>query len=324
MIRFGVLGAGSIAHTFSSAAVGVQENLYAIASRDLSRAEAFQKQYGYEKAYGSYEELLADSLVDCVYVATPHGLHFEQMLACIEHGKHILCEKAFTLNAKEAKIVFDRANEKKLFVMEAMWSRFLPTIQEIQKAIQSDEIGEIFEIEITFGFAAGAKAKERLFAPELGGGALLDIGIYPITFANLFLGIPDSVESVVTMTESGVDLESNITYFYPEAQAVLRSSFKDNLGNEAYIYGSKGYIHIPNFHAAEVATIFNNNHKVVRIIEHKHLVNGFEYEIFEAVKCIRKKHTESSIMPHSQTLEILSQMDEIRKEWNLVYPSELK
>jgi len=322
VIKFGVLGAGRIARTFSDSVNGIHETLYGIASRDLLRAEQFQSEYGFVKAYGSYEELLDDPNIDCVYIATPHGLHFEQMKMCLEKGKHILCEKSFTLNLDQAKIILEMAEAKNLFVMEAMWTRFLPTIQEVCKMIQNDAIGDIFQIDASFGFETATSTKDRLFNPELGGGSLLDIGIYPITLANLLLGVPDSFETLSSFYASGVDTSAKITYFYPEAEAILNISFLDNLGNDAYIYGTKGYFHIPNFHACEFATLYNNNHKVVKMIEHKHIINGFEYEIFEAIRCIKKKLIESPLMKHEDTLEIMRQMDEIRKSWNFKYPQE--
>ncbi|MGD9909634.1 MAG: Gfo/Idh/MocA family protein [Candidatus Izemoplasmatales bacterium] len=324
MIKFGVIGAGRIAATFSKAADGIQENLYAVASRDLAKAEEFAKKYGFEKAYGSYEEMLEDPLVDCVYIATPHGFHYEQMKLCLEKGKNILCEKAFTLNLAQAEEILAIAKEKNLFVMEAMWTRFLPTILEVKKMIDEDTIGEIFQIEGNFGFNSNHSLSDRLFNPLLGGGALLDIGIYPITLANLFLGIPDSFDTSCVFSETGVDQSNEIIYYYPEAKAVLKSSFMEDITQDAYIYGTKGYFYIPNFHRAEVATLYNNNHKVVRVIEHKHIVNGMEYEIFEVVKCLKKKQLESKVMPHETTLEIMRQMDEIRANWNLKYPQELE
>ncbi len=323
MVKFGVIGAGRIADTFSKAVSGIHENLYAIASRDLNKAEEYAKKYGYEKAYGSYEELLDDSEVNCIYIATPHAFHYEQMKMCLNKGKNILCEKSFTLNHKQAQEIFQLARDKNLFVMEAMWTRFLPTIQEVKKLVDEDAIGDIFRIEANFGFNATQKISDRLLNPALGGGALLDIGIYPITLANLFLGIPDSFESNVFFHQTGVDTSMKITYFYPEAQAILNASFTDDIGQDAYIYGTKGYFYFPNFHRAEVATLFNNNHKVVKVIEHKHIVNGLEYEVFETIKCIKKKCTESKIMSQETSIEILRQMDEIRENWNLKYPHEL-
>lgn len=323
MVKFGVFGAGRIASTFSNAANGIHENLYAIASRDLEKAENFAKKHHFEKAYGSYEQLLDDPMVNCVYIATPHSFHYDQMKMCLEKGKNILCEKSFTLNADQAKEIYSIAEKKQLFVMEAMWTRFLPTILEVKKMVVDDMIGDIFQIEANFGFSTNSNPRDRLFDPLLGGGALLDIGIYPITFANLFLGVPDSFESNVFFHPSGVDTSEKITYFYPEAQATLNITFNEDLGSEATIYGSKGYVYFPNFHSAEVATLYNNSHKVVKDIEHKHLVNGMEYEIFETVKCIKKHLLESPIMTHETSIEILRQMDEIRKSWNFKYPQEL-
>jgi len=322
MVKFGVIGAGRIAATFSKAANGIQESLYAISSRDLEKAQDFAKKYGYEKAYGSYEAMLDDPEVTCVYIATPHGFHYEQMKLCLEKGKNILCEKAFTINLKQAEEILTLAKSKNLFVMEAMWTRFLPTILEVKKMIEEDAIGEIFQIEASFGFNSNHSLSDRLFNPLLGGGALLDIGIYPITLANLFLGVPDSIDTSCVLSTTGVDESNEIIYYYPEAKAILKSSFLEDISQDAYIYGTKGYFYIPNFHRAEVATWYNNNHKVVKVIEHKHIVNGMEYEIFEVVKCIKKKLSESRIMPHETTLEIMRQMDEIRDNWNLKYPQE--
>lgn len=322
MVKFGVIGAGKIAKSFCDACKGINENLYAIASRDLDKAKQFQAKYGFEVTYDSYESLCLDPNVTCVYIATPHALHYEHMKLALSNGKHILCEKSFTLNHHQAEEILKLAKEKNRFVMEAMWTRFLPVIQEVKKTIDRGEIGEIIQIDATFGFDAGGNYQSRVLDINMGGGALLDIGIYPITISNYFLGIPDSVESVVEMDSTGVDISEKITYFYPKAEANLKMSLKENLGVDAYLYGTKGYIHIPHFNSADFATIFNNNHKVIREIEHKHIVNGLEYEIFETIRCIKKKQLESMIMPHETTIEILRQMDVLRKEWNLKYPLE--
>lgn len=324
MVRFGVMGAGKIASTFAISASGVGEHLYAIAARDLQRAEEFKKLHGFEVAYGSYEVMLSDPLVDCVYIATPHGLHYEHMLLALEHKKHILCEKAFTLNQKQALDVFEKAKKHKLFVMEALWTRFLPVIQEVKRSIERGDIGEIIQIDAAFCFNANLSDESRLAKKDLGGGALLDVGIYPITIANLFLGTPVAIESEVEFHHTGVDLSNKITYLYPSAEANLISSLGYEEPRDAFIYGTKGYIQIPHFNGAQQATIFDRNHKIIREIDHKHLVNGLEYEIFETVRCIKKKLLESPIMPHVTTLEILRQMDEIRAQWNLIYPQEIK
>lgn len=324
MLRFGIIGAGKIAHRFAQAAIGVNETIQAIASRDQSHAIAFQEQYHIPSAYGNYLELFQDPLVDIVYIATPHGFHFEHMMAALEHDKHVLCEKAFTLNQKQAKQVFELANKKKRFCMEAMWTRFLPVIQEAKSWVNQDLIGEIIQIDATFAFPAHLHPESRLIDPHLGGGALLDIGIYPITIANLFLGKPLTIESTCKKAESGVDLANQITFTYPQAEANLISSFVDEECVEAFIYGTKGYIQIPSFHGAQTAMLFDRNHKIIKEFEHKHLVNGLEYEIFETVRQIKKKALESPLMSQEDTLEILRQMDEIRASWDLKYPQESK
>ncbi|MBN2267868.1 MAG: Gfo/Idh/MocA family oxidoreductase [Acholeplasmataceae bacterium] len=315
MIKFGVMGAGNIATKFSKALLGIGGNLYAIASRDLNKSEAFKKTYGFEKAYGSYEDMLKDSSVECVYIATPHGLHFEHMMLALKYHKHILCEKAFTLNEEQAKIVFDEANNKNLFVMEALWTRYLPTIIEVKQLISNGVIGDITKIEANFCFKATRDDESRLFAPHLGGGALLDVGIYPLTFANLFLGTPHRIESNVDLYHTGVDLSNEITLYYDQAIAHLKSSLGYNLPIEGFIYGTKGYIQIPMFIGAERASIYDNHHHLIKEIENKHIVNGMEYEILEVINCLENDRKESSLMTHLETLNILHQMDEIRKQW---------
>jgi predicted dehydrogenase len=323
MVKFGIIGAGKIAHQFTKALLGINEYLYAVASRDLGRAMEFAQIYDIEKYYGSYEELLKDPEVQCVYIATPMSEHYKNMLDCLYAGKHVICEKTFTLNYKEAKIVCNLAKEKGLFLMEAMWTRFLPTIQEVQKVINEGMIGDIVQIESFINLRLDLPLESRIFSKALGGGALLDVGVYPINMANLFLGIPDSFDTEVKFAKTGVDSEEKITYFYPHSHATLYASVINNDKKDTYIYGTKGYVHIPGFWSTETAIVFNNHHKIIKEIEHKHIVNGMEYEIFEAVKCIKKKLIESPIMPHKTTLDIMRQMDEIRKSWDLVYPTEL-
>ncbi len=316
MIKFGVMGAGNIATKFSEALRGIGGNLYAIASRDLNKSKAYQNTYGFEKAYGSYEDMLIDPFVDCVYIATPHGLHFEHMMLALKYHKHILCEKAFTLNEGQAKIVINEANSKNLFVMEALWTRFLPTMIEIKQLISQGIIGDITKIEANFCFQATRDDESRLFAPHLGGGALLDVGIYPLTLANLFLGTPHRIESKSDLYHTGVDLSNEITLYYDQAVAHLKSSLGYNLPIEGFIYGTKGYIHIPMFIGAERAFIFDNHQKLIKEIENKHIVNGMEYEILEVINCLENNQKESSLMPRHETLNILRQMDDIKKQWH--------
>jgi len=322
MLNYGVIGAGRIAKQFCNAVNGINGKLYAVASRSIERAEAYQKEFNFEKAYGSYEELLNDPKVDIVYIATPHGLHYEQMMLILDYKKNILCEKPFTLNAKQAKTVFDKAKKNNCFVMEAVWTRFLPTILEVKQLVEQGIIGEIKEIVNSFGFAFEYGEKGRLYDLKLGAGALLDVGIYPVSFAHLFLGAPSSFETQADMDPNGFDLSEKTTFHYPNAIAHLESSMVEDLDSTAVIKGTKGYIKIPTFWKAEKAYIYDLNDHLIKEISHPFIVNGFEYEIMETYRMVEAGLLESSIMPHSVTLEIMKEMDELRKIWGLKYPQE--
>lgn len=322
MVRFGVIGAGIIARIFCEAVNGIKGNLYAVASRDIKRANAYKDEYGFEKAYGSYESLLSDPNVDCVYIATPHGLHYEQMMMVLGYKKHIICEKAFTLNTRQAEAVFKKAKENNLFVMEAMWTRFLPVIQEVTQLVHEGIIGEITSLDNSFGFVFQLGEKTRLSDLKLGAGALLDIGVYSVTMAHLFLGNPTHFDTEVIMDPSGYDLSESITFHYPNAKAHLSCSMEANLDNICLVTGTKGYLKISHFWGAESASIYDANNQLIKEIAHPHQINGFEYEILEVIKCIESGLTESSIMTHQITLEIMRLMDGLRYAWDLKYPQE--
>lgn len=324
MIRFGVLGAGRIARTFSEAMHGTEGVLYAVASRDGLKAAAFKEDFQFEVAYGSYEAMLKDPLVDCVYIATPHAFHYEQMLASIEHGKAILCEKAFTLNRHQAEIVFARAKAKGVFVMEAMWSRFLPVLREAITHVEAGTLGDLTHFEANFSFKADHKLSDqsRLFNLALGGGALLDIGIYPINFAHVFLGLPKHVDATVTRHHTGADLSEVITFQYDKATARLTAGFDSEAPIEATLYGTKGKLHMPLFWALEKAILYDSDDTVVDIIEQPHRINGFEYQIEDVIACLQAGKLESLVMPHQTTLDMLGLMDGLRAAWDLKYPGE--
>lgn len=326
MVKFGIIGAGNIAETFARSLNGINEGeLYAIASRKMEKAEAFKEKFNVVKAYDSYQAMYEDPNLDCVYVATPHGLHYEQMLEILDYKKHILCEKAFTLNHKQAEDVFKKAKEQGVFVMEAMWTRFLPTILGVMGHVVEGTIGEITQLEATFSFEGNRSPDDRLYNKELGGGALLDIGIYPITLANLVLGPPALIDSHATLHQTGVDYYETIVYEYENgAVATLKAGFNKDAPREATIYGTKGKIHIPNFWSAEEAYVYDEDDTLIEHIEYKHPVNGFEYEIKEVIACIENNRLESSIMPPATTIRILKQMDGLRKKWGVIYPQEVK
>jgi len=324
MIHIGIIGAGNIAHKFAEAIIKSDLNgdLYAIASRDLEKAKSFKKEHKAKKAYGSYQELFEDDLVDLVYIATPHTLHFEQIIQALDYNKHVLCEKPMTINESMAQTVFNKAKEKNLFVMEAMWTRCLPVIQKVQDNIKKGMIGHIKRLEADFCMNPSIDKDHRLYQPHLGGGALLDIGIYPITIANIFLGKPDIIHTDVQMADTNVDISEEITYIYPASTGFFKVAFNQSRPREARIFGTKGKIIIDGLNDTESAKVYDENDQEIKHIHIPFETNGFEYEIREAIRCIEKNHLESSIIPHSATLSVLSQMDQIRKEWGLVYPQE--
>lgn len=322
MINFGVIGAGNIAKKFCEAVNGIGGNLHAVASRSFEKAQNYKSDYGFQKAYGNYDALLEDKAVDCVYIATPHALHYDHMMRALDHGKHILCEKSFTLNAARAEEVFKKAREKRLFVMEAMWTRFLPVPSQVVRHVRDGHLGKVDRVDASFTFNVPVDPSRRTFDKSVGGGALLDIGIYPITFVNMLLGPPDAFDTTVDKHESGIDLSHTLTYHYGDAVAHMRASFQDSSTPKATIHGSRGTIEMPYFWQAESADVYDLKGHHVETISKPFKVNGFEYEIEEVERCIEEGRLESDTVPHSVTLEILRQMDAIRKRWGLVYPQE--
>jgi len=323
-MKFAIIGAGHIAHKFAEALHATHGQPYAIASRSMTKAKNFQKQHDFETAYGSYKEMLEDENVDVVYVATPHSFHYEHILLSLEHGKHVICEKPLTLNARQAKTVFHHAKKKKLFVMEAMWTRVLPAIKEVNHVINEGTIGDIRHIEADFCLIGDTEEVPRLTDPNLGGGALLDIGIYPIMLTHLFLGKPDTIDADTEFDKNtGVDLDETFVFSYPgNVRAELRASFVEDRNVNATITGSEGKIIIPDFPDATEAFVYDGNRCLTKKIHHAHRQNGFEYEIDEVIKSIESGQMESGMITHQSTLERLDIMDDIREGWNLIYPQE--
>jgi len=322
-IKFGVIGAGQIAEAFARAITCTEGELYAIASRLIDKANQFKEKFNVPLAYGSYEALLANPDIDCVYIATPHGLHYEHMKMSLLANKHVLCEKAFTINANQAKKIFQLAKDKNRFVMEAMWTRFLPTIRALQQRVTEGVIGEVIKLEATLSFRHVINLDSRLYAPTLGGGALLDLGVYPITLTNLFMGRPSNYLAKATLHPNGIDLEEALVAIYEDRAAFLFSSFKENRVNDALIIGTEGWIKIEGFHRTERALIYATDGSLIQEIYYPHIVNGLEYEIQEVIQCINEGKLESSVMPAIETISIMEQLDEIRETINLKYPQEL-
>ncbi len=244
------------------------------------------------------------------------------MLEILDYSKNILCEKSFTLNATQAQEVFNKAKNKNVFIMEAMWTKFLPTIQKVQEVVKSGLIGKVTRVESDFCFKSPKCDESRLFNPILGGGALLDVGIYPLTFANLFLGVPEDITSKVKMHRTGVDLTEKMFLKYPDGEAILNASLGKIMPLKGRIYGEKGYIRVINPHKAQKAYVYDKFGKLIKTIKHPHQVNGFEYEIQEVVNCIKNNQLQSVIHPPTATIAIMKQMDAIRNSWNMVFPQE--
>lgn len=323
-IRWGIMATGNIAHSFAQGVVPLDDaEVVAVGSRGQARADSFGDTFGIPRRYGSYEALAADADVDVIYVATPHGRHYDDMLLCIAHGKHILCEKAFTINTTQAEDVFRRADQQNLLVVEAMWTRFLPSFRKIRELIGDGAIGDVRLVMADFGFYAPLDEQSRLFDPELGGGALLDIGIYPIMLALTVLGEPERIESAVHLGETGVDVQEAILFAYPGGQvASLTATFQANTPSEAVIAGTKGRIRLPyHWWGSERFTLLRHNtdpEEFYMPFDH----NGYSYEAQEVMRCLRGGHRESDLMPRADTLTLMRTMDALRQQWDVVYPME--
>jgi len=322
-LNFSILCAGSIAKKMAKTVSQMSEvTPYAIAARDLGRACNLADQTGFLKAYGSYEELVNDDNVDLIYIASPHSHHYEYAKLCLEHGKHVLCEKSFTVNQKQAEELFLLAKSKKLFIMEAVWTRFLPFAAKLRELIDSGMIGN--PLTLTASFGQNLTHIDRLVNPELAGGALLDLGIYPLTFASMVFGTEiEKIESACVKSDRGVDAQDSVTIVYKNGQmAVLNFSFLCKMKNQAIIYGDKGYIVLDTFWQAESIQVYLNDETKPKIFEVPFDFTGYEYEVRAAVKAIELGELSCVQMQPEETLRILKIMDQLRADWEIRYPFE--
>jgi predicted dehydrogenase len=323
-IRWGIIGCGKIAHSFAKAIMTMPDALLvAVASRTKNKARDFAEEFRLTRWYKTYDELAQDPKVDIIYIATTHNFHYDNMQLCLNYNKNILCEKPFTLNEKSSRELFKTARRKKVFLMEAMWTRFLPAIIELQKKLKEEVIGDIHKVQADFWLQIPYDANHRLYNKKLGGGALLDLGIYPLTFADLVFGSqPISITSKAIMGKTGVDEAS---YYFLEYKggkiAQLSASCRTAAPVRGLIVGSKGYIEVPSFYYPQEFTITFNNGKSQKI-RAPYKINGYVHEAAEAMDCIRDGLEESPLNPSTKTLEIMKIMDTIRNQWKLKYPSE--
>lgn len=315
-IRWGIMGAGRISGWFSKAlAVLDDAEKYAVASRTLAKGEAFAKEYHYEKAYGSYEELLSDPLVDVVYIGTPIGQHYEHIKMCLHAGKNVLCEKSLTENAQQAEEVVKLAREKKLFLMEAMWTKCQPTYRQMKAWIEQGLLGEVKAADIRFYTKAGRG--HRLYNKELAGGALLDLGYYPVTYACDLLGYhPAQVIDHVVVGASEVDyLDSIVLEYEKDRFAHLSCGLGAEKAATVYVLGEKGRISIQDefFFEAKNMKVYDFNNDVIASFQSSFLANGYEYEAIEVMDCIRAGKTESDIVKLDDSVAVLRILDKCKR-----------
>lgn len=322
-LNFGIIGAAGIANAFAQGVLDAKGGkLYAVAARNKERAEAFAENWKMEKAYGSYEELVNDPLVDVIYVATPNGLHKEHSILAMKHKKHVMCEKPFASNAREVEEMIAVAKEEDVFLMEGMWTRYFPLVQQVKKWVEENKIGKVKMIEADFGFNGLDKDNIR-YDLSLAGGALMDVGIYPISFVSYIYGKqPQVIKALGELSESGVDEQNSMIFKYTDGQAaVISSAMNVTTARNMYILGEKGYIHIPNVWQPKSCEIHIEGQEVEKY-EIGYEGNGYNYEVQEVIDCILAGKKESESMPVQESLEIMNTMDCVRAEIGVVFPAD--
>jgi predicted dehydrogenase len=324
VIRWGILGTGFIARTQTADLVGCGFTVTAVGSRLLASAEAFAREFGIPAAHGSYEALVADPDVDAIYVATPHPFHAENALLALRAGKHVLVEKAFTLNAAEAREVVDEGARLGLVVMEAMWTRFLPHMVRIRQIIAAGTLGEVRTLIADHNQNLPKDPEHRINNPVLGGGALLDLGIYPVSFAFDLFGAPATVNAIAAMTETGVDRQTAVLFGHADGrQAVLQSAL-DTVGpNSAAVIGTAGRIEIdPVWYSPTSFTVFDGDGAVIERYQNAVDHRGMQFQAWEFERRIRESDTAPATLPAEESVLIMEALDAIRAQIGLTYPGE--
>lgn len=323
ILRIGILGAGHIAHKMASAVAQLQEaEIKAVGSRSQEKADAFASQYGIQRAYGSYEALVSDPDIDLIYVATPHSHHFRHARLAMEHNKAVLVEKAFCLNARETEELINLSRQRGIFLAEAIWTRYMPMSQRIKEVMESGIIGEPRLLTATLCY--NIEHKERVIRPELGGGALLDVGVYVLNFARMCFGSDiERTVSNVHLNENGVDMMECISLTYKDGKmANLQAGglcFNDRFG---IISGTEGHIRVHNVNCPERIEVFRGFDLVQTIERPADMINGFEYQVRECKRCLEHGFLESPLMPHSEILSVMRQMDALRQQWGVRFPQD--
>ncbi len=323
-IRWGILGCGRIARKFALDLKLVDDaELIAVGSRSVDNASAFAKDFPVLYTHGSYEALVQNELVDVVYIATPHSEHYQNTLLCLQNNKAVLCEKAFAVNSWQAKEMIDMARAKKIFLMEAVWTKFLPQYQKLQSILREGLPGDIKAVQINFGFRPQEPVPARMFHPALAGGSLLDIGIYNVFMALSILGKPDNIDAWMTPAHTGVDEQCAVLFRYNNgAMAQLFSSFATNMPTEAEICGTKGRIRLTHrFYSPDtILEYYSGSPDSLEIIQVENEAgHGYQYEARHVCECLHQGLTESPVMTHADSLLLMEMLDAIRKKAGIRY-----
>lgn len=319
-IRWGILGLGKIAHKFASdLQLSETAILQGVASRSIEKASGFATTYHAKKAFSSYEALVKDDEIDIVYIATPHALHFENTMLCLQHKKAVLCEKPLGMNLTEVQQMIAKAKAQNVFFMEAIWTRFMPSFQKVLELLNKNAIGEIISIRADFGFQTPFLPESRLFDKKLGGGSLLDIGLYPIFLSLSVLGMPSNIDASARFTETGVDSFCAMLFDYENGQkAVLESTFEVDTPTEAYIFGTKGVIKLHHrFHEANTVSLIKNNEETVFELPHSGI--GYIHEIEAVHSCMLADKTEHPKLPLEFSLQLMTIIDKVKSAIGLQY-----
>jgi predicted dehydrogenase len=324
VVRWGILGTGKIARAFANALKDTPGAvLAAVASRDPATAQAFASEFGAGAAYGSYQQLADAQDVDLIYIGTPHPMHFQNALMALHAGKGVLCEKPFTMNLREAEQVVALARSKGLFLMEAMWTRYLPALAEVRRITASGEIGPVHQVVADFGFKANFGQEHRVFNPALGGGALLDLGIYPLSIAAALLGPVESVRAEAQMGATGVDVQTGFTLRHRGGgMSVCCCSLQARTPCELTVSGERGHVRMNTmFHRAQSVTVVLED-GTSRTVDTPFIGNGYVHEVIEAQRCFAAGLVESPGMTHDETLALMGVMDEVRRQVGLGYSAD--
>jgi len=324
--KWGILAPGKMSAKFTRA-LKLLDNaeLYAVGSRDIERATLFARDYGFKNYYGSYEELAADPELEIVYIASPHSLHYEHTMLCLRNGKHVICEKAFAMNAKQVREMIHEARKRHLFLMEALWPPFQPFYKKAHEIIKSGILGTINYLDGYFSFIPPYDPNDRKFNLALGGGSLMDIGIYPVIDALTFLGVPCGIKAAAVFGPSGSEESLSVIFTYPgNKMASLYSSFKTSTGIGCEIYCEKGNLTVSRGRDMNQRVILDLHGRNREEFVFSPPGMGYHWEAAEVMKCLDEGRTESSVVPLSFSYDLIKILDRIRKVAGIVFPGENK